>query len=74
MVKARSLGIMGDTTTFPQERVVSRQALLLLEGRMIYLYLNETERLAEIVAALVKLKMGVVAELHGDRWHIEVTV
>ena len=41
---------------------------------MIYLYLNETQRLAEIVAELVKLKMGVVAELHGDRWHIEVTI
>jgi len=40
---------------------------------MIYLYLNETERLAEIVAELVKLNMGVVAELHGNKWHIEVT-
>lgn len=40
---------------------------------MIYLYLNETQRLAEIVAELVKLNMGVVAELHGDRWSIEVT-
>jgi hypothetical protein len=40
---------------------------------MIYLYLNETQRLAEIVAELVKLNMGVIAELHGDRWHIEVT-
>lgn len=40
---------------------------------MIYLYLNEIERLAEIVAELVKLDMGVVAELHGDKWHIEVT-
>ena len=40
---------------------------------MIYLYLNEIERLAEIVAELVKLDMGVVAELRGDKWHIEVT-
>ena len=40
---------------------------------MIYLYLNETEKLAAIVAELVKLKMSVVAELHGNKWHIEVT-
>lgn len=41
---------------------------------MIYLYLNETQKLAEIVAELVKLNMGVVAELHGNKWHIEVTI
>ena len=40
---------------------------------MIYLYLNEIERLAEIVAELIKLDMGVVAELRGNKWHIEVT-
>lgn len=40
---------------------------------MIYLYLNEIERLAEIVAELVKLDISVVAELRGDKWHIEVT-
>lgn len=40
---------------------------------MIYLYLNETEKLAEIVAELVKLNMRVVAKLHGDKWHIEVS-
>lgn len=40
---------------------------------MIYLYLNETQKLAEIVSELVKLNMGVVAELHGNKWHIEVT-
>lgn len=40
---------------------------------MIYLNLNEIERLAEIVAELVKLKMGVVAELKGNKWIIEVT-
>lgn len=39
---------------------------------MIYLYLNETERLAEIVVELVKLGVGVSARLHGDEWHIEV--
>jgi hypothetical protein len=41
---------------------------------MIYLNLNEIERLAEIVSELVKLKMGVVAELRGNKWIIEVTV
>jgi hypothetical protein len=46
---------------------------LIGENSMIYLYLNETQRVAEIVAELVKLNMGVVAELHGDKWHIEVT-
>lgn len=45
----------------------------LFEAIMIYLYVNETQRLAEIVSELVKLGMGVVAELHGDRWSIEVT-
>ncbi len=40
---------------------------------MIYLYLNETEKLAEIVSELVKLGMGVVAELRGNRWCIEAT-
>jgi hypothetical protein len=25
------------------------------------------------VSELVKLNMGVVAELHGNKWHIEVT-
>jgi hypothetical protein len=40
---------------------------------MIYLYLNETQRLAEIVSELVKLGMGVTAELHGNKWHIEVS-
>jgi hypothetical protein len=40
---------------------------------MIYLYLNEIEKLTEIVAELVKLNMSVVAELHGNKWHIEVT-
>jgi hypothetical protein len=40
---------------------------------MIYLYLNETQKLAEIVAELIKLNMGVTAELHGNKWHIEVT-
>ena len=41
---------------------------------MIYLNINEIERLAEIVSELVKLKMGVVAELRGNKWIIEVTV
>ena len=40
---------------------------------MIYLNLNEIEKLAEIVAELTKLKMGVVAELRGTKWIIEVT-
>jgi hypothetical protein len=40
---------------------------------MIYLYLNETQRLAEIVSELVKLNMNVVAELRGNKWCIEVT-
>jgi hypothetical protein len=40
---------------------------------MIYLYLNETEKLAAIVSELIKLNMGVVAEPHGNKWHIEVT-
>ena len=40
---------------------------------MIYLNINEIERLAEIVAELVKLGMSVTAELHGTKWHIEVT-
>ena len=41
---------------------------------MIYLNLNEIERLCEIVAELTKLKMGVVAELRGNKWVIEVTI
>ena len=40
---------------------------------MIYLYINETQRLAEIVSELVKLNMNVVVELHGNKWWIEVT-
>jgi hypothetical protein len=40
---------------------------------MIYLNINEIERLAEIVAKLVKLGMSVTAELRGTKWHIEVT-
>lgn len=40
---------------------------------MIYININEIERLCEIVAELTKLKMGVVAELRGTKWHIEVT-
>jgi hypothetical protein len=40
---------------------------------MIYLNINEIERLAEIVAELVKLGMSVNAELKYDRWHIEVS-
>jgi hypothetical protein len=40
---------------------------------MIYLNINEIERLAEIVAELVKLGMSVAAELRGTKWHIEVT-
>jgi len=40
---------------------------------MIYLNINEIDRLAWIVAELTKLKMGVVAELKGNKWHIEVT-
>jgi len=40
---------------------------------MIYINLNEIERLCEIVSYLTKMKMGVVAELKGTRWHIEVT-
>jgi hypothetical protein len=40
---------------------------------MIYLNINEIERLAEIVAELVKLGMSVNAELRGTKWHIEVT-
>jgi len=40
---------------------------------MIYLNINEIERLAEIVAELVKLNMCVVAELKGTKWSIEVT-
>jgi hypothetical protein len=40
---------------------------------MIYLNINEIERLAEIVAELVKLGMSVTAELRGTKWHIEVT-
>jgi len=43
------------------------------EGKMIYLNLNDIERLAEIVAELVKLDMTVVAELKGTKWSIEVT-
>lgn len=39
---------------------------------MIYLNLNEIERLVEIVSELVKLGMGVTAELKYDRWQIEV--
>lgn len=39
---------------------------------MIYLNINEIERLAEIVAKLVKLGMSVTAELKYDRWQIEV--
>lgn len=39
---------------------------------MIYLNLNETQRLAEIVSELIKLGMSVTAELKYDRWHIEV--
>lgn len=39
---------------------------------MIYVYMNEIERLAEIVAELTKLGMCVIAERHGDKWHIEV--
>jgi hypothetical protein len=40
---------------------------------MIYLDINEIERLAEIVAYLTKLHVSVVAELKGTKWHIEVT-
>jgi hypothetical protein len=40
---------------------------------MIYLNLNETEKLAAIVSELIKLNMGVVTELHGNKWHIKVT-
>jgi hypothetical protein len=40
---------------------------------MIYLNINEIERLCEIVAELTKMKMSVVAELKGDKWYIEVT-
>ena len=43
------------------------------EGIMIYLNINEIERLAEIVAELVKLNMCVIAELSGTKWRIEVT-
>ena len=39
---------------------------------MIYLNLNEIDRLTEIVASLVKLGMSVNAELRGTQWHIEV--
>lgn len=41
---------------------------------MIYLNLNEIERLCEIVAYLTKMKMGVAAELRGNQWYIEVTL
>jgi len=40
---------------------------------MIYLNINEIERLAKIVAELVKLGMSVNVELRGIKWHIEVT-
>jgi len=40
---------------------------------MIYLNSNDFERLAAIVAELVKLNMSVVAELRGTKWVIEVT-
>jgi hypothetical protein len=43
------------------------------EDIMIYLNINEIERLAEIVAELVKLDMTVIAELKGTKWSIEVT-
>jgi hypothetical protein len=39
---------------------------------MIYLNLNEIEKLTEIVAELVKLGMSVTAELKYGRWQIEV--
>jgi len=40
---------------------------------MIYLYLNETQKLAEIVSEFIKLNIGVIVELHGNKWHIEIT-
>ena len=39
---------------------------------MIYLNINESERLAESVSELGKLGMAVSAELKYDRWQIEV--
>ena len=40
---------------------------------MIYLNVNQVELLTEIVAELTKLGVCVFAELHGTKWHIEVS-
>ena len=40
---------------------------------MIHLNIDETEKLAVIVAALVKLDVNVTAEMSGGKWRIEVT-
>lgn len=40
---------------------------------MIYVNINEVDLLAEIVATLTKSGVCVFAELHGTKWHIEVS-